>query len=124
MHDVLDWPIIPLGTFKESQMYKNVEPYFNENIDIDTVIGHSAGASAALELERNFKNRQIKSVTYNAPVFERASTNIIDDIRDDHKPMRFANGWDPVSMFDMNARTTYKPREINLDIIKTLQILC
>ena len=43
---------------------------------------------------------------------------MIDDIIDDNKPMRFASGWDPVSMFDMNARTTYKPPETNFDIIK------
>ena len=47
--DVTDWPKISLGAFKESKIYKNVEPYFKQNQDIDTAIGHSAGGSAVLE---------------------------------------------------------------------------
>jgi hypothetical protein len=120
MQDVLDWPKIPLGTFKKSKIYKNIEPVFKENGDIDYVVGHSAGGSATLELENNFPDRKITSITYNAPVFEKASTDIMDDLRDDNKPMRFASGFDPVSMFDMNARTTYKAPEINLDIAKNV----
>jgi hypothetical protein len=120
MQDVLDWPKIPLGIFQKSKIYKNIEPVFKENDDIDYVVGHSAGGSATLELENNFPNRKITSVTYNAPVFERASTDIMDDLRDDNEPMRFASGIDPVSALDMNARTTYKASEINLDLVKNV----
>ena len=50
--DVMDWIKIPLGTFKNSKIYKNIEPVFKEDPTIDTVIGHSAGGSASLELEK------------------------------------------------------------------------
>ena len=53
MGDVSDWAKSPLGTFTNSKIYKNVEPFFKENEDIDTIIGHSAGGSATLESERN-----------------------------------------------------------------------
>ena len=85
--------------------------------DIDTVIGHSAGGSAALEFKNNCPDRDITPITYNAPVFERASTNIIDAIVDDNKPLRFSSGWDQVSMFDYNSRVTYKAPDMNLDLV-------
>ena len=34
--------------------------------------------------------------------------------------MRFAVSGDPVSMFDMNARTTFKAPEFNLDAVKNI----
>ena len=100
--DVLDWYKIPLGTFNSSHIYKNIEPILKDNPNIDTVIGHSAGGSAALELEKNFPDRNITSITYNAPVFERATQ------KQNQQPMRFAIAGDPVSMLDANAQTTYK----------------
>ena len=61
----MDWPKIPMHTFKN----KNAEDVIKNNPDIDTVVGHSAGGSAALELEQNYPNR-FTSITYNAPVFD------------------------------------------------------
>ena len=40
------------GLFKDSKIYKTIEPIFKNNTNIDTLIGHSAGGSAALELEK------------------------------------------------------------------------
>ncbi len=51
-NDVMDWPKIPLGRFKDSKIYKNIEPIYKDNPQIDYVVGHSAGGSAALELEK------------------------------------------------------------------------
>ena len=116
MGDVMDWAKIPLGNFKGSKIYKNIEPVFENDKDIDMVIGHSAGGSAALELEKNYTDRKITSVTYNAPVFERADYNKV--INEDMRPMRFAISGDPVSMFDMNAQTSFKAPEFNLEGIK------
>ena len=71
--DVMDWPKIPFGTFKDSKIYKNIDPVFKDNPQTDYyVVGHSAGGSATLELEKNYPDRKITSITYNAPVFERA----------------------------------------------------
>ena len=52
-HDVYDWSKIVAGSFRNSEIYKNADEVFKNNPDIDTVIGHSAGGSAALELEKN-----------------------------------------------------------------------
>ena len=118
MGDVMDWIKIPTGNFKDSKIYKNVEPVFRDNKDIDMVIGHSAGGSATLELQKNYPDRKIETVTYNAPVFERSDYNKV--INEDMKPMRFAISGDPVSMFDMNAQTTFKAPEINLEGISNI----
>ena len=117
-NDVLDWGKIPLGTFKDSKIYKNIEPVFKDNPQINYVVGHSAGGSATLELEKNHPERTITSITYNAPVFEYA--NLEKLLNEDKKPMRFAITGDPVSMFDFNAQTTAKAPEFNVDAITNM----
>ena len=82
------------------------------------MVGHSAGGSATLELERNFPETKITSVTYNAPVFEQADPDKLLD--EDKKHMRFATSGDPVSMFDMNAQTTSKAPDFNVDAVKNI----
>ena len=74
----------PLGIFRKNKIYKNIEPVFKEDKSIDYVVGHSAGGNATLELERNFPERKITSVTYNAPVFEQADADKLLD--EDQKP--------------------------------------
>ncbi len=119
IQDVFDWAKIPLGIFRKSKIYKNIEPAFQEDKSIDYVVGHSAGGSATLELERNFPETKITSVTYNAPVFEQADPDKLLD--EDKKHMRFATSGDPVSMFDMNAQTTSKAPDFNVDRSEELE---
>ena len=52
LRDVYDWAKIPFGNFKDSKIYKNIEPVFKNNPEINYIVGHSAGGSAALELEK------------------------------------------------------------------------
>ena len=118
MTDVMDWGKIVTGNFKDSKIYKNIKPVFENDKDIDMVIGHSAGGSATLELEKNYPDRKITSVTYNAPVFERSDYNKV--INEDMRPLRFAISGDPVSMFDMNAQTTFKAPDIDLKSITNI----
>ena len=75
------------------------------------MVGHSAGGSATLELKRNFPERKITSLTYNAPVFEQTEPDKLLD--EDKKLMRFAISGDPVSMF----QTTFKAPDFNLDAV-------
>ena len=49
-------------------------------------------------------------------MFETGDPNSYFD--ENKKPMRFAVSGDPVPMFDINARTTMKAPEINLESIK------
>ena len=54
-----------------------MEPYFQEHPDLDTFIGHSAGASATLESERHFPEKTPR--TYNAPVLAKYSYDSSND---------------------------------------------
>ena len=115
--DVFDWRLIPTGYFKNSDIYKKLDKAFNENDDVNVVVGHSAGGSAVLELKRNYPDRDITPITYNAPVFARP--NLLHEFGpDEDKPLRFTSAFDPVSMFDYDSRVTYKAPEINLNFIK------
>jgi hypothetical protein len=116
MEDVKDWAKIPFGNFKDSKIYRNADEVLKNDNNIDTVVGHSAGGSAALEFEKNYENRNIHSVTYSAPVFERLDPEKVMNI--DKAPLRFTHSGDVVSMFDMNAQTSFKAPEYNLDLLK------
>ena len=59
LRDVYDWAKIPFGTFKDSKIYKNIEPAFKDNPEINYIVGHSAGGSAALELQKNYPDRKL-----------------------------------------------------------------
>jgi hypothetical protein len=115
MKDVFDWP---LGIFRKNKIYNNIEPIFEEDKAIDYVVGHSTGGSATLELGRNFPNRNITTVTYNAPVFEMADGDKWVD--EDKKPLRFAVAGDPVSMLDSNAQTTLKAPDFNMEAVSNI----
>ena len=68
--------------------------------------------------KKNYPDRKITSITYNAPIFETGDPNSYFD--EYKKPMRFAVSGDLVSMFDINARTTMKAPELNLESIKNV----
>ena len=42
-----------MGNFENSNIYNNIESVFKENEDINYVVGHSAGSSAALKAKKN-----------------------------------------------------------------------
>ena len=68
-----------------------------------------------MKLEQNYPNR-LTSITYNTPVFDPCNAEQFLDTA--NAPMRFAIRRDPVSMFDMNATTTLKAPNFNLDLVK------
>ena len=115
IQDVMDWPKIPLGTFKDSKIYKNADEVFKNDQSIDYVVGHSAGGSAALELEKNYPTRHMTSITYSAPVFETADYEKITNR--DKAPLRFSHVGDVVSAFDMNAQTSFQAPNFNMDLM-------
>ena len=113
----MDWPKIALGTFRNSEIYKRAEPAFKADPRINMVIGHSAGASAAFELERNFPDRKVTTVSYGAPVFSPMS---FDQLAGKNQPLRFKVVGDPVAAFDSNARTTWKAPDFNVGALTNL----
>lgn len=116
--DVWDYGKLVSGNYKNSSIYKNVDEVIKNNPNINTVIGHSAGGSAALEIEKNYNTmgRTIDSVTYNAPVYSPWSAEqYIDKTK---TPMRFALAFDPITLLDMNATTTFHAPDLNFDLVK------
>ena len=77
------------------------------------VIGHSAGGSASLQLEKDYPNKGLTSVTYSAPVFSIADVKQVVGKQED-KPMRFFHPGDLVSSMDMNAQPIFKAPNYNV----------
>jgi pimeloyl-ACP methyl ester carboxylesterase len=114
--DVADWPKIALGTFKGSKIYKRAEPALKADPEITTVIGHSAGGTAALELEKAFPGR-VTSITYGAPVFSPMNPG---QLKEADQPLRFKVVGDPVAILDENARVTLQAPKFNVDAFTNL----
>ncbi len=67
------------------------------NPDVINIAGHSLGGSVALALQENFKHNNHNVNAYGAPV---ASVSPI-------LGTRYRNRYDPVSMLDYGAQTSY-----------------
>jgi hypothetical protein len=120
MDDVLQWPLIAQYRTNESNIYKNAEKVLIQNPQVDTLIGHSMGGSVILELEQRYnKTRPLTSITYNAPVFSpKLNNDYITGLRE--RGLRFRNYFDPVSYFDNNARTSFRPPDFSIEYFKSL----
>ena len=112
MGDVIDWTKLPMGTFSKSKIYKNAEKALIDNPEITQVIGHSAGGSAALQLEKDYPNKGLTSITYSTPVFSIADIKQVVGKPED-RPMRFGHPGDIATMMDMNLQTIWKAPEYN-----------
>ncbi len=104
---VVDWTDnllhIPTNTYEDSYKYKNAEQVLKENPQVDTLIGHSAGGSTVLELNKNNDNKY-KTRTYSAPVFSLFKND--NEINDNN--LRFRTQNDAVALLDNNAITIGK----------------
>ena len=92
LQDVWDDLKIPFNQTDKSMRYRKAVDVLNVNKDITNVVGHSLGGSVALELQKNYPDRNFKSNTYGAPVL---STTGADN--------RFRNFFDPVCFLDRGA---------------------
>jgi hypothetical protein len=115
-NDVMDWSKLPIGKFANSVIYKNAEKVLLDNPNVNMVIGHSAGGSASLQLEHDYPNKTLTSVTYSAPVFSIADVKQVIGNQSD-KPLRFFHPGDLVSSMDMNAQPIFKAPKYNTDLI-------
>ena len=92
IQDIWDDLKIPFNQTDKSLRYKNAAAALKANRDIVNVVGHSLGGSVALELQKNFPERNFKSNTYGAPVLSITPAE-----------NRFRNYFDPVSFLDQGA---------------------
>jgi len=91
---VLDDITIPCCQTHKTLRYKDAKMLLESNKQITSLTGHSLGGSVALQLQKDFPERNLNINTYGAPVVSLTpSTN------------RFRNYMDPVSMFDQGAKS-------------------
>ena len=94
-------PFGVLGGIRDMERYIHAEDILKNNPEIDTVIGHSQGGAVALQLAKDYSDRNLKTRTYNAPVFSMG----FNPNTEQH--MRFRKVGDPVSAFDGGAVKVY-----------------
>ena len=105
-HTARDWfdditKVPAWGDLKNSDRYQKVQTKFEEQDQIDTVVGHSLGGSVSLELQKNYPERKLKSRTYGAPVMDLLGS-------ESENVDRYRNWFDPVSVFDRGAKKSIK----------------
>ena len=92
------------GDLRNAERYQIANGYLEQHPEIKKLVGHSLGGAVAIQLEKNHPERDLKSITYNAPVWDPLGTD---------KPkvgnFRFSNSKDPVSIFDRSAVKTDHP---------------
>ena len=102
MKDVAQWPLIPLGLTHKSDIYKRADQIFKDNPYVKTIVAHSYGGSAALELQKKYQDRRYKTTTDSVPVLSI------------QKGERCSKPCDPVSLFDLGKSTISKGNNFNL----------
>ena len=98
--DVYDDLKIPFNKTNDSWRYEVASRILEHDPTIETLTGHSLGASVALELQKNYPERDLRTVTYGAPVFD-----VIYNQDKSSKSERYRNQYDLISAFDQNAHT-------------------
>ena len=92
-----DWPKIATWRTTNIERYGQLTDALKGNPQVDTIIGHSLGASATAELQRQTNNKYLARY-YGAPFL-----NINPFDGPDPRNQSFRHPGDPVSAFDHNA---------------------
>ena len=102
MKDVAQWPLIPLGLTHKSDIYRRADQILKDNPHVKSIVAHSYGGSAALELQKKYRDRNYKTTTFSAPVLSI------------QKGEKFSKPYDPVSLFDLGKSTIPQGDNYNL----------
>ena len=96
---------------KKTGQIRNMDRYKEANPQVDTLLGHSMGGSVVLELNNEFKDKNFKTRTYDAPAVSLISPIFgFDRPTEQHK--RFRKAGDLVSSLD-NAAISYNTDSLN-----------
>ena len=99
------------GGIRDMDRYKEAKKVLLENPQVDTLLGHSMGGSVVLELNKEFKDKNYKTRTYDAPVVSLIAPIFgLDKPTEQHK--RFRMTGDIVSSLD-NAAISYDTNSFN-----------
>ena len=88
-----DWIKLPLGSTNRTQRYQDADKALQRNPQVHNLVGHSLGASVALELEKRNPELYVQAA-YGTPTVSTSRTN-----------NRFKHPNDPIAMFDSSAIT-------------------
>jgi hypothetical protein len=98
VHEMIyDWPKIATWNTNHIERYGQLTNALNDNPQVDTLIGHSLGASTVAELQRQTNNKYFARY-YGAPFL-----NINPFDGPDPRNQTFRHPGDPVSAFDHKA---------------------
>ena len=95
------------GDLRQAERYQKAEAYLNAHPEIKQLQGDSLGGAVVIQLAKSHPERNLQTVTYNAPVWDPLGTQKRQDEMDGN--LRFSNKGDLVSIFDNSAKKTYHP---------------
>ena len=101
-----DWIKLPLGSTNRTQRYQDADKALQRNPQVHNIVGHSLGASVALELEKRNPELYVQAA-YGTPTVSTSRTN-----------NRFKHPNDPVAMFDNSAITKSNKQGYNQHTFK------
>ena len=103
--------ILGTGDLRQSERYQKARDYLVAHPETSLLEGHSLGGSVVLQLQKDFPERNLKTVTYGAPVwdpFGKQKQQVGQE-----NVMRFSNTGGIVSALDNSALKTSHPDPFN-----------
>ena len=95
------------GDLRQSERYQRARDYLVAHPEVTFLDGHSLGGSVVLQLQKDYPERNLKTFTQGAPVFDPFGTQKAEIGAEN--VMRVSNNGDLVSAFDMSAKKTNHP---------------
>jgi hypothetical protein len=99
------------GDLRQSERYKRAMDYLVAHPEVTFLDGHSLGGAVVLQLQKDFPERNLKTFTQGAPVFDPLGTQKAEIGA--QNVMRVSNKGDIVSFFDNSAKKTNHPDPFN-----------
>ena len=99
--------ILGTGDVRQSERYQKARDYLVAHPEVNLIEGHSLGGSVVLQLQKNFPDRNLKTVTYGAPVWDPFGNQ--KKAIGQENVLRFSNNGDIVSALDNSALKTSHP---------------
>ena len=103
--------ILGTGDLTQSERYQKARDYLVAHPETTLLEGHSLGGSVVLQLQKDFPDRNLKTVTYGAPVWDPFGKQKKEIGQEN--VLRFSNSGDIVSALDNSALKTSHPNPFN-----------
>ena len=107
MNSVWGRAVLGTGDLRQSERYKAGRDYLVAHPKVTLSEGHSLGGAVVLQLQKDFPERNLKTVTYGAPVWDLFGRQKQEVGQENVR--RYNNNGDLVSFFDNSAKKTNHP---------------